>query len=35
MDWLKLMMDRDDQNKIVHNCFMAVVSLDAIEKYKY
>ncbi|CAF3376946.1 unnamed protein product [Rotaria sp. Silwood1] len=24
MDWLKLMMDRDDQNKIVRNCFMAV-----------
>ena len=27
MDWLKLMMDRDDENKIVRNCFMAVVSL--------
>ncbi|CAF3037176.1 unnamed protein product [Rotaria socialis] len=24
MDWLKLMMDRDDENKIVRNCFMAV-----------
>ncbi|UJR10688.1 hypothetical protein I4U23_014882 [Adineta vaga] len=24
MDWLKLMMDKDDSNKIVHNCFMAV-----------
>ncbi|CAF3897918.1 unnamed protein product [Rotaria sordida] len=24
MDWLKLMMDRDDKNKIVRNCFMAV-----------
>lgn len=27
MDWLKLMMDKDDQNKTVQNCFMAVVSL--------
>ncbi|CAF2377527.1 unnamed protein product [Rotaria sp. Silwood2] len=24
MDWLKLMMDKDDQNKRVRNCFMAV-----------
>ena len=25
MDWLKLMMDKDDENKIIRNCFMAVV----------
>jgi hypothetical protein len=26
MDWLKLMMDIDDENKTIRNCFMAVVS---------
>lgn len=26
MDWLKLMIDRDDQTQAVRNCFMAVVS---------
>ncbi len=25
MDWLKLMMDKDEQENIVRNCFMAVV----------
>jgi hypothetical protein len=32
MDWLKLMMDKDEKKKIVRNCFMAVVSLVSIKK---
>ena len=30
MDWLKLMMDRDDTTRCVHNCFMAVVRTSAL-----
>ncbi|CAF1174821.1 unnamed protein product [Rotaria sordida] len=34
MDWLKLMMDRDDRNKIVRNCFMIVGDDDQKEYLK-
>ncbi len=30
MDWLKLMMDKDDENQTIRNCFMAVVSFVLI-----
>jgi superfamily I DNA/RNA helicase len=33
MDWLKLMMDKDEQENIVRNCFMAVVSLFSMKKF--
>jgi superfamily I DNA/RNA helicase len=31
MDWLKLMIDKDEENQSIQNCFMAVVS--SILKY--
>jgi hypothetical protein len=33
MDWLKLMMDKDEHENIVRNSFMAVVSLCSMKKF--
>ncbi len=33
MDWLKLMMDKDEENQTIRNCFMAVVSSGKVLRY--